>query len=47
MTNQTFYPKAPEEIIPNEPESYRPPAELYAYLTNVGEIYEGEKIGVN
>ncbi|XP_008310256.1 transcription factor PU.1a [Cynoglossus semilaevis] len=34
---------APEEIIPNEPESYRPPAELYAYLTNVGEIYEDHR----
>lgn len=36
-------PKPSEDVIPNEPESYRPPAELYPYLTNVGEIYEGEK----
>lgn len=36
-------PKPSEEIIPNQPESYRPPAELYPYLTNVGEIYDGEK----
>ena len=36
-----------EGIIPNEPESYRPPTELYPYLTNVGEIYEGEMIGFN
>ncbi|KAM3870570.1 transcription factor PU.1a [Diretmus argenteus] len=32
---------ASEDIIPCEPEIYRPPAELYSYLTNVGEIYEG------
>lgn len=31
-------------MIPNEPENYRPPADLYPYLTNVGEIYEGENI---
>lgn len=36
-------PKSAEEIIPNEPEHFRPPAELYPYLTNVGEIYEGEE----
>ena len=36
-------PKASEEVIPNEPGSYRPPAELYPYLTNVGELYEGER----
>lgn len=40
-------PKAPEGIIPNEPEEYRPPAELYTYLTNMGEIYEGEKTQPN
>ncbi|GAA6221474.1 transcription factor PU.1-like [Lates japonicus] len=32
-----------QEIIPNEPENYRPPAELYPYLTNVGEIYEDHR----
>ncbi|KAG7521719.1 transcription factor PU.1-like [Solea senegalensis] len=32
-----------EEIIPIEPENYRPPAELYPYLTNVGEIYEDHR----
>ncbi|XP_059191566.1 transcription factor PU.1a [Centropristis striata] len=32
-----------EEILPNEPENYRPPAELYPYLTNVGEIYEDHR----
>lgn len=35
--------KDSEGIIPNESEDYRPPAELYPYLTNVAEIYEGEK----
>lgn len=39
--------KASEGIIPNEAEDYRPPAELYSYLTNVGEIYEGEKTRLN
>lgn len=39
--------KASEEIVPNEPDSYRPPAELYPYLTTVGEIYEGEQNGFN
>ncbi|XP_035520901.1 transcription factor PU.1a isoform X2 [Morone saxatilis] len=34
---------ASEEIIPNEPGEYRPPAELYPYLTNVGEIYEDHR----
>uniref|UniRef100_UPI003AAA4A5A transcription factor PU.1a n=1 Tax=Centroberyx gerrardi TaxID=166262 RepID=UPI003AAA4A5A len=34
---------ASEEIIPNEPEIYRPPAELYSYLSNVGEIYEDHR----
>lgn len=29
-----------EEINPNEAEDYRPPAELYPFLTNTGEIYE-------
>ncbi|XP_074488801.1 transcription factor PU.1a isoform X1 [Sebastes fasciatus] len=33
---------ASEEILPNEPETYRPPAELYPYLT-VGEIYEDHR----
>ncbi|XP_034442938.1 transcription factor PU.1a [Hippoglossus hippoglossus] len=32
-----------EEIIPNESENFRPPAELYPYLTNVGEIYEDHR----
>ncbi|XP_068595586.1 transcription factor PU.1a [Brachionichthys hirsutus] len=36
-----------EEIIPqinpNEREDFRPPAELYAYLSNVGDIYEDHK----
>lgn len=42
--NMYYFPsKASEEILPNEPEDYRPPAELYPYLTNAGEIYEGEK----
>lgn len=31
-----------EEVIPNEPENYRPPAELYPYL-NVGDIYEDHR----
>ncbi|XP_036963405.1 transcription factor PU.1a [Acanthopagrus latus] len=34
---------ASEEILPNEPEDYRPPAELYPYLTNAGEIYEDQR----
>ncbi|XP_042267553.1 transcription factor PU.1a isoform X2 [Thunnus albacares] len=34
---------ASEEMIPNESENYRPPAELYPYLTNVGEIYEDHR----
>lgn len=41
MLTQTV--KDSEGIIPNESEDYRPPAELYPYLTNVAEIYEGEK----
>ncbi|XP_026166868.1 transcription factor PU.1a [Mastacembelus armatus] len=32
-----------QEIIQNEPENYRQPAELYPYLTNVGEIYEDQR----
>lgn len=35
--------KDSEGIIPNESEDYRPPAELYPYLANVAEIYEGEE----
>lgn len=35
--------KDSEGIIPNESEDYRPPVELYPYLTNVAELYEGEK----
>lgn len=34
---------ASEEITPSERENYRPPAELYPYLTNVGEIYEDHR----
>ena len=34
-------------MISNEPENYRPPTELYPYLTNVGEIYEGEMTWFN
>lgn len=41
MFTQTM--KDSEGIIPNESEDYRPPAELYPYLTNVAELYEGEK----
>lgn len=41
MFTQTV--KDSEGIIPNESEDYRPPAELYPYLTNVADIYEGEK----
>nr|XP_020479754.1 transcription factor PU.1-like isoform X2 [Monopterus albus] len=44
VTKSSFPPpKSSEEIIPNEPENYRPPAELYPYLTNVGEIYEDHR----
>ncbi|XP_075995878.1 transcription factor PU.1a [Genypterus blacodes] len=32
-----------EEIIPSEAEVYRPPVELYPYLTNVGDIYEDHR----
>uniref|UniRef100_A0A8C9XY93 ETS domain-containing protein n=1 Tax=Sander lucioperca TaxID=283035 RepID=A0A8C9XY93_SANLU len=43
VTKSKFSPsKASEEIIPNEPQTYRPPAELYPYL-NVGEIYEDHR----
>ncbi|CAN9499407.1 unnamed protein product [Ophioblennius macclurei] len=31
------------EGIPSESENYRPPAELYPYLSNVGEIYEDQR----
>ncbi|XP_023128584.1 transcription factor PU.1-like isoform X2 [Amphiprion ocellaris] len=34
---------ASEEIIPAEPENYRPPVELYPYLSTVGEIYEDHR----
>nr|XP_057931161.1 transcription factor PU.1a [Doryrhamphus excisus] len=33
-------PPASEETIQSEPESYRPPTELYPYLTTVGDVYE-------
>ncbi|XP_054632745.1 transcription factor PU.1a isoform X2 [Dunckerocampus dactyliophorus] len=33
-------PPASEETIQSEPESYRPPTELYPYLTSVGDVYE-------
>ncbi|KAF7663253.1 hypothetical protein LDENG_00215560 [Lucifuga dentata] len=32
------------EIVPNEPEAYRSPVELYPYITNVGEIYEDHRL---
>ncbi|XP_014025694.1 transcription factor PU.1 [Salmo salar] len=31
---------ASEEIISYDPENYRPPVELYSYLTNVGELHD-------
>lgn len=31
---------ASEEMIPSEPEPFRPPTELYPYLASVGDIYE-------
>ncbi|XP_013869040.1 transcription factor PU.1a isoform X2 [Austrofundulus limnaeus] len=34
---------ASEEIISHEPESYRPPVDLYPYLSGVGEIYEDHR----
>lgn len=34
---------ASEDIIPGEPENYRPPVELYPYLSTVGEIYEDHR----
>ncbi|KAM6937992.1 transcription factor PU.1a [Xenentodon cancila] len=34
---------ASEEIISNEPENYRPPLDLYPYLSGVGEIYEDHR----
>lgn len=40
-------PKASEENVPYAPEIYRPPAELYPYLTTVGEIHEGEWSGLD
>ncbi|KAL7403335.1 hypothetical protein ABVT39_027862 [Epinephelus coioides] len=43
MMDGYVIPPASEEILPNEPENYRPPAELYPYLTNVGEIYEDHR----
>ncbi|XP_061532070.1 transcription factor PU.1a isoform X2 [Phycodurus eques] len=33
-------PPASEGIIQSEPESYRAPADLYPYLTSVGDVYE-------
>lgn len=41
MFTQTM--KDSEGIIPNDSEDYRPPAELYPYLPNVAEIYEGKE----
>nr|QRZ60168.1 transcription factor PU.1a [Tetraodon nigroviridis] len=35
--------KDSEGILPNESEDYRPPAELYPYLTNVAELYEDHR----
>ncbi|XP_028285859.1 transcription factor PU.1-like [Parambassis ranga] len=34
---------ASEGIIPNEPETYRPPAELYPYLSSVEDIYDDHR----
>lgn len=34
---------ASEDINPNESEGYRPPIELYPYLSSVGEIYEDHR----
>ncbi|XP_035858711.1 transcription factor PU.1a [Sander lucioperca] len=42
MMDRYVISSASEEIIPNEPQTYRPPAELYPYL-NVGEIYEDHR----
>ncbi|XP_020514886.1 transcription factor PU.1a isoform X1 [Labrus bergylta] len=36
-------PKASEEINRNDPQEYRPSAELHPFLTNVGEIYEDHR----
>ncbi|XP_068169866.1 transcription factor PU.1a [Antennarius striatus] len=38
-TTEEITPK----INPNESEDFRPPAELYTYLTNVGEVYEDHR----
>ncbi|XP_045893243.1 transcription factor PU.1a [Micropterus dolomieu] len=43
MMDSYVISSASEAITPNEPEDYRPPAELYPYLTNVGEIYEDHR----
>ncbi|XP_037538903.1 transcription factor PU.1a [Nematolebias whitei] len=32
-----------EEIISHEPETYRPPVDLYPYLSGVGELYEDHR----
>ncbi|XP_034736036.1 transcription factor PU.1a [Etheostoma cragini] len=42
MMERYVIASASEEIIPNEPQNYRPTAELYPYL-NVGEIYEDHR----
>ncbi|XP_017261228.1 transcription factor PU.1a isoform X2 [Kryptolebias marmoratus] len=34
---------ASEDIISHEPEAYRPPVDLYPYLSGVGEIYEDHR----
>ncbi|XP_069564312.1 transcription factor PU.1a [Brachyistius frenatus] len=34
---------ASEEMIPHESESYRPPVELYPYLSSVGDLYEDHR----
>lgn len=46
MCNRVMFPqtmKDSEGIIPNESEDFRPPAELYPYLTNAVELYEGKE----
>ncbi|CAB1331843.1 unnamed protein product [Coregonus sp. 'balchen'] len=40
MMESYIIPSASEEIISYEPEIYRPPVELYSYLTNVGELHD-------
>ncbi|KAM7414746.1 hypothetical protein PAMA_019518 [Pampus argenteus] len=43
MDGYVISPASSENIIPNEPDNYRTPAELYPYITNVGEIYEDHR----